>query len=149
MIHCLAIACLITSVAVAIGAGANADPDNRSNLERGLVTARSASGCAVLRPDPLLTRSAEMANQSTNDYVSFRSAAVPFTDPMPALRTIGYTGKNAKLFSGYGQAEVNAISGLLTQARNEIADCSYTHYGINTALTDDGGTLTALVLAAP
>jgi hypothetical protein len=89
-----------------------------------------------------------MVTQATSDYISHRSAAVPFTDPMPALKTIGYTGKKALLLSGYGASEGDAVRGLLLQGRESIPSCSYTQYGMSATRDDRGFNLVALVLAA-
>ncbi|WP_161600564.1 hypothetical protein [Mycolicibacterium hodleri] len=110
---------------------------------------RSASQCPPLKPDPLVQRAARMATQSTSDYISHRSAAVPFSDPMPALKTIGYTGSKGKLVSGYGSNETDAIHGLIVTGTDTIANCALTQYGVSSALDDQGFTLTAVVLAAP
>jgi hypothetical protein len=61
-----------------------------------------------------------MAMQATSDYISHRTAAVPTGDPMPALKTIGYTGTKAILLSGYGTDEADAIHGLLLEGRESI-----------------------------
>jgi hypothetical protein len=89
-----------------------------------------------------------MAMQATSDYISHRSAAVPFTDPMPALKTIGYEGSNALLLSGYGTDEADAIHGLLLEGREAIPNCSYTQYGVSSMRDDGGFNLTSVVLAA-
>lgn len=89
-----------------------------------------------------------MATQATSDYISHRSAAVPFTDPMPALKTIGYTGTKALLLSGYGTDEADAIHGLLLEGRDSIPDCSYTQYGVSSTRDGGGFNLTSVVLAA-
>ena len=90
-----------------------------------------------------------MALQATSDYISHRNAAVPFTDPMPALKTIGYTGSKAILLSGYGTDEADAIHGLVLEGRESIPNCSYTQYGASATRDDGGFNLTSLVLAAP
>lgn len=90
-----------------------------------------------------------MATQSTSDYVSHRSAAVPFSDPMPALKTIGYTGSKGKLVSGYGSNETDAIHGLIVTGSDVIPNCALTQFGVSAEQDDAGFTLTAVVLAAP
>jgi len=90
-----------------------------------------------------------MGMQATSDYISHRSAAVPFTDPMPALKTIGYTGSKALLLSGYGSDETDAIHGLVLEGRELIPNCSYTQYGVSAARDDAGFNLASVVLAAP
>lgn len=142
------IAILVLSVApAAVAAVASADPV--SYLTSAVDTIRSASQCPPLQPDPLVQRAAEMATKGTSDYVSHRSAAVPFSDPMPALKTIGYTGSKGKLISGYGSNETDAIHGVIVTGTDTIANCAYTHYGVSSEQDDQGFTLTAVVLAAP
>jgi hypothetical protein len=106
------------------------------------------SRCPPLQSDPLVTRVAQMANQESSDYIHHRSALVPFTDPMPALKTIGYTGSKAKLLSGYGKNEHDSIYGLLLEGHDTLGDCTFTQYGVDT-LEDVGFILTSVVLARP
>ncbi|MEZ0365012.1 hypothetical protein ACAG26_15120 [Mycobacterium sp. pUA109] len=101
--------------------------------------------CPPLQWDPLVARAAEMMNHATDDYVNHRTGASPDTDPMPALRTIGYTGSKATLLSGYGAGEAAAIHGLIVQGYKLIPDCSYTHYGTD-ILHGAGFVLTSVVL---
>jgi hypothetical protein len=89
-----------------------------------------------------------MAMQATSGYINHRTAAIPFTDPMPALKTIGYTGSEALLLSGYGTDDADAIDGLLLEGRESIPNCSYTQYGVSATRDDGGFTLTSVVLAA-
>jgi hypothetical protein len=131
---------------VAMSGPARADPD--SSLDAAVNSARAASTCAALQPDSLVTRAAQMATRETSDYISHRSAVVPFTDPMPALKTIGHTGKKAVLLSGYGVNEQDAIHGLILQGRAAFADCTFARYGVS-AQQEDGFVLTSVVLAVP
>ena len=131
---------------VAMSSPASADPD--SSLDAAVNSARAASTCAALQPDSLVTRAAQMATRETSDYISHRSAVVPFTDPMPALKTIGYTGKKAVLLTGYGANEQNAIHGLILEGQAALPDCAFAHYGAN-AQQEDGFVLTSVVLAVP
>lgn len=145
--HVVAISFLTMAAATVTAPGAAADP--QSSLTSAVDNIRSASQCAPLQSDPFVQRAAQMAMQSTSDYISHRSAAVPFTDPMPALTTIGYNGGKALLLSGYGANETDAIHGLILQGRDLIPNCSYTQYGVSAARDDGGFNLTAVVLAAP
>jgi hypothetical protein len=138
---------LTMAAATVLAPGAAADP--LSSLTSAVDIIRGASRCAPLQSDPFVQRAAELAMQATSDYISHRSAAVPFTDPMPALKTIGYKGRNAILLSGYGANETDAIHGLILQARDVVPDCSYTQYGVAAARDDGGFDLTSVVLAAP
>ena len=102
------VACLCAAVVLSICAP-DAAADAGSPLEVAVTSARAASSCPSLHPDPLVERVAGMANQQTSDYFSHRSPAVPFTDPMPALKTIGFSGTKAMLLSGYGPNASNAL----------------------------------------
>jgi hypothetical protein len=126
-----------------------ATADTVSNLTSAVDSVRSASRCPPLQSDPLVVRAAQMATQSLSDYIGHRSAAIPIGDPMPALKTIGYTGTKAILLSGYGADEADAIHGLLLEGREPIPNCSYTQYGVSSTQDDDGFNLTSVVLAAP
>jgi uncharacterized protein YkwD len=145
--HFAAVSLLGLAAAVVTAPAATADP--LSSLTSAVDTIRSASSCPPLQPDALVQRAAEMAMQATSDYISHRSAAVPFTDPMPALKTIGYTGGKALLLSGYGSDETDAIHGLVLQGRELIPDCAYTQYGVSAARDGGGFNLASVVLAAP
>jgi len=143
--HLVAISLL--SVTTATAPPAAADPLSR--LTSAVDAIRSGSPCPPLQSDPLVQRGAQMGMQATSDYISHRSAAVPFTDPMPALKTIGYTGSKALLLSGYGSDETDAIHGLVLEGRELIPNCSYTQYGVSAARDDAGFNLASVVLAAP
>jgi hypothetical protein len=145
-VHPLAISALAVALATAMAPPAIADP--RSTLTSAVDAARSATPCLPLQADPIAERAAQMALQATSDYINHRSAAIPFTDPMPALKTIGYTGSKALLLSGYGADEADAIHGLLLEGRESIPSCSYTQYGVSATRDDAGFTLTSVVLAA-
>jgi uncharacterized protein YkwD len=145
--HLVAISVLTVAAATVTAPAAAADP--LSSLTSAVDSIRSASQCPPLQSDPLVQRAAQMAMQSTSDYISHRSAAVPFTDPMPALKTIGYTGSKALLLSGYGTDETDAVHGLVLQGRELIPNCAYTQYGVSATRDDAGFNLTSVVLAAP
>jgi hypothetical protein len=146
-VHLIAISALAVATATVMAPPVMADPG--STLTSAVDTVRSASQCPPLQSDPLVERAAQMATQTTSDYISHRSAAVPFTDPMPALKTIGYTGKTALLVSGYGTSEADAVHGVLLEGRELIPNCSYTQYGVSATRDDGGFNLASLVLAAP
>jgi hypothetical protein len=145
--RCVTSSASVLASAMIVAAPATADPDTALNAA--VTTVRGASQCPALVLDPLVQRAAEMATQGSSDYIAHRTAAVPFTDPMPALTTIGYTGSKAILLAGYGLNDADAIHALVLQGRNAIPDCSFTQYG-ESGLRDDGGfNLTSVVLAAP
>ena len=143
----IAIPALIGVMATVMAPPATAD--TVSNLTSAVDSIRSASQCPPLQSDPFVVRVAQMATQGLSDYTSHRSAAIPFSDPMPALKTIGYPGTKALLMSGYGADEADAIHGLLLEGRESIPNCSYTQYGVSSTRDDDGFYLTSVVLAAP
>lgn len=126
---------------------AHAEP--QSALAQAVITARATSTCTPLQSDPLVERAAAMANLSSSDYISFRSAAVPFTDPMPALSTIGYHAAKALLLSGYGATQADALHGLMLQWQAAEPDCSYTQFGTSTWHDDAGFELASVVLTTP
>ncbi len=90
-----------------------------------------------------------MANQASSDYISHRSAAVPFTDPLPALSTIGYAGQKALLLSGYAPTQALAMHALILQWQGIKPDCSYTQFGSSTWHDPAGFDLASVVLATP
>jgi uncharacterized protein YkwD len=144
--HLIAISALAIAMATVIAPPAIADP--LSTLTSAVDTVRGASRCPPLQSDPRVERAAQMAMQATSGYINHRTAAIPFTDPMPALKTIGYTGSEALLLSGYGTDDADAIEGLLLEGRESIPNCSYTQYGVSATRDDGGFTLTSVVLAA-
>jgi hypothetical protein len=136
-------------LALATLGAAPASADQQSSLGQAVVAARSASACAPLQPEPLVERVAQMANRSTGDYIAHRSAAVPFTNPLPVLSTIGYSGSKGLLLSGYGATEAAALHALMLQWQGLKPDCSYTQFGASTWHDDAGYDLASVVLATP
>jgi hypothetical protein len=128
-------------------APASADP--QSPLAEAVVAVRSASACPPLQSEPLVERVAAMANQQTSEYMAHRSAAVPFTDPLPPLSTIGYSGSKALLLSGYGATDAEALHALMLQWQVHKPDCSYSHYGTSAWHDPADYHLASVVLAAP
>lgn len=124
-----------------------ADPG--SPLGQAVTAARSASACPSLQSDPRVERVAQMANQATSDYIAHRSAAVPFTDPLPALSTVGYPGSKGLVLAGYGVTEANALHGLMLEWQAFKPDCSYTQFGSSTLRDGGGFNLASVVLATP
>ena len=106
------------------------------------------SNCPPLQFDPLVQRASELMMRQTDDYIAHREPYVPLSDPLPALRTIGYTGQRAQLLSGYGTTESDAIHGLLLQAPGVVDDCVFSRVGVATMRDDEGGfVLTSVVIA--
>ncbi|EHB58511.1 hypothetical protein MycrhDRAFT_0947 [Mycolicibacterium rhodesiae JS60] len=139
--------CLGITIATVLAPGSSADAT--SDLAGAVGVARSASHCPPLQADPLVERVAQMASANTSDYVNFRTSAVPFTDPMPALATIGYRGSKALLFAGYGTTPADALRGVLLEFRQAKPDCTYTVSGINALGDSTGFYVASVVLAAP
>lgn len=149
-IHRRASAIVVMSLALGLAAAPQCVADPTSTLSEAVSAARSASNCPGLQWDPLVQRAAQMANQSTSDYVGARTGAVPFTDPMPALKAIGYpaNGKGMVL-AGYGATEAAALRGLVLQYQALKPDCSYTAAGVDAIRDAAGLNLVAAVLVAP
>jgi hypothetical protein len=143
----MAVSTLIVVASLAMTPVAIASPT--SPLAQAVDTVRNASSCPPLQSDPLVERVAGMATAETSGYSSHNSAAVPFTDPLPALKTIGYPGGAALLLSGYGATEGDAIHALMLQWRTAVPACTYTQYGVSTLRGESGAVFTAVVLATP
>ncbi len=133
---------MVSSLAMATPAAA----EPFSDLASAVNNARSGSHCPPLQADPMVARVAQMANRETNEYLSHRQPVIPFSDPMPALKTIGYAASEAKLLSGYGTSHSEAIRGLLLTGHATLPDCAYTKYGLDVA-EGDGFVMTSVVLA--
>jgi hypothetical protein len=140
-------AALVATIATIATAGpASAEP--LPALTSAIDEVRAASTCPPLVSDPLVVRSAELATQETSDYLSHRSAVVPFDDPRPALKAIGYPGSRGLLLSGYGENVADSIHGVVLEALSKVPDCSFPQYGVNASF-EDGFVLTSVVLAGP
>lgn len=142
---------VVTSLALGLATAPQCTADPASTtLAEAVSAARSTSNCPGLQWDPLVQRAAQLANQSTSDYVATRTGAVPFTDPMPALKAIGYpaSGKGMVL-AGYGATEADALQGLILQYQAFKPDCSYTAAGVDAVRDAAGFNLAAAVLVAP
>lgn len=137
------------SLAAALTTAPRAVADPTATLMQAVLTVRAASKCPATQWDPLVQRGAQMANQATSDYINQRSAAVPFTDPLPALTTIGYAGAKGLLMSGYGATEADALHALILQYQAWKPDCSYTQFGVDAFRDDAGFNLASAILTAP
>jgi hypothetical protein len=126
---------------------ARAAADAVTSLADAVNATRAATLCPSLQQDAVVARVADMAMRNTHDYMYNRTAAVPFTDPIPALSANGYSATKGILFSGYGLTDEMALEGLLVTLRDKLADCSLSHLGV-AALRDDerGFSLTSLVV---
>lgn len=144
--YTITVAAILTLLPIAIAPVASADP--AADLTNAVNSARSASNCPALQSNPFAEKVAQMATQNTVDYIAHRVAAVPFTDPMPALKAIGYTGARAILLAGFGNTEADAIQGALLYGRDNIPDCALTQYGVSSTFDDAGNSVMSVVMAA-
>jgi hypothetical protein len=141
---------VLTGAALAVVAAVALAPmtlaDNVDDLKTQVDATRG--GCPPLQPDTVLDGVAQRANAETKSYIEHTARFVPFEDPMPVLRELGYPAGKAKLIPGYGDEQSKAIHGVTVQGWQAIPDCSYTKYGLNVFTNADGGyVLAALVLA--
>jgi hypothetical protein len=136
------------AVGLVVAPAAVADFDG--NLTDAVAQARAAS-CVALVADPTATQTAAFAAKSTEAYLNHEARVVPISDPMPVLKDRGSTARKAKLLSGAGQTEADAIKSVLVSGYNVIPDCSYTQFGVSTLPnTNLGGYfLASVVLAGP
>lgn len=133
-----------TVLAISVAPPSSAD----STAELASQVTASRGGCAPLRSDPVLNDVASRANNETHAYIEHTARFVPFEDPMPVLRGLGYQAGKAKLLAGYGDSDARAIHGVTVQGWQAIPDCSFTRYGANVFDDPNGGyALAALVLA--
>lgn len=146
---------VILPLAVAIAAmtltatapAAGADPE--TELAAAMSTERAAANCPPLQSVPAVEQVARMASQNTREYAAHETAAVPFTDPMLALSTIGHPASQALLLSGYGANPTDAVHGAVLQYRAWKPDCSYTQQGVSLLPDDAGDYIASVVLVAP
>ncbi|WP_319449705.1 MULTISPECIES: hypothetical protein [unclassified Mycobacterium] len=126
--------------------------DATTALKSEVDSARAAAGCPPLQSDPILDGVAQRANSETDSNILHTARFIPFEDPMPVLRDLGYNTSKAKMLVGYGDVEAKANRGVVVEGYAAIPDCSYTKYGVN-ALSDGDGdqgyVLAAVVLAGP
>lgn len=137
---------VVLACAVAPGSPATAIAAPSSEVVAAVDTIRKGSSCGAFRSDPVVQRTADLALQESSDYKNFRSAAVPFDDPIPALKTAGFTGNKAILLSGFGFDDASALRGALLQGHEAFLDCSYSLIGASAA-RDESGSLVSIVLA--
>lgn len=145
--YTITVAAILTLLPITTAPMASADPT--ADLTQAVNSARSASNCPALQSNPFAEKVAQMSTQNTVDYIAHRVAAVPFTDPVPALKTIGYTGGKAIMFAGFGHTEADAIQGVLLHGRDNIPDCALTQYGLSSSVDDDGNSVMSVVMATP
>jgi hypothetical protein len=133
-------------VVVAMSLAPTAAADVTTDLRASVDGARG--GCPTLQPDPVLTDAATRATSETQAYIEHTARFIPFEDPMPVLREMGYKAGKAKLVVGYGDTQDKAIRGISVLGWDTIPDCSYTKYGLSALYGARGDyVLTAMVLA--
>jgi hypothetical protein len=141
-----AFSCAMTFAVLAMSLAPTAAADVTSDLRASVDGARG--GCPALQSDPVLTDAAIRATSETQAYIEHTARFIPFEDPMPVLREMGYNAGKAKLVVGYGDSQDKAIRGINVLGWDTIPDCTYTKYGLS-ALNGARGdyVLTAVVLA--
>lgn len=149
MLRPSALALLATAVAATVTATATpAAAHPSSELTAVLNAERSAALCPPLQAEAAVEQVAHMASQNNLKYAAFQTAAVPFTDPMPALTTIGHPASKALLLSGYGSSSTDALHFVTLSYRALKPDCSYTQYGGSVLQNDAGHYFVSVVLTA-
>lgn len=144
--------------ALALAPTVAADP--LSGLREAFAAARAGTSCEPLRYDPIVEQAARVFNEMTDDYLNHDATRVQnkdttpgsIPDPLPGLKTLGYSGTKAYLVQGAQQDQARAIKALLLQgqALNKISDCTYTDFGVDMRFNADSGYhLAAVVLATP
>ena len=139
---------VVLACAVTPGSPATAVAAPSSEVAAAVDAIRNGSGCGAFQSDPVVQRTADLALRESSDYKNFRAATVPFDDPIPALKTAGFTGDKAILLSGFGADDASALRGALLQGHAAFLDCSYSLYGVSAA-RDESGSLVSIVLAGP
>jgi len=137
-----AMAFAVLAIALAPTAAADVTADLRASVD-------DARGrCPALQSDPVLTDAAIRATAESQAYIDHTARFIPFEDPMPVLREMGYNAGKAKLVVGYGDSQDKAIRGISVLGWDTIPDCSYTKYGLSALYGARGDyVLTAMVLA--
>ncbi|MCW2627068.1 MAG: hypothetical protein JWR48_3790 [Mycobacterium sp.] len=136
----------MTFAVLAMSLAPTAAADVTADLRASVDGARG--GCPALQPDPVLNDAAIRATSETQAYIEHTARFVPFEDPMPVLREMGYNAGKAKLVVGYGDSQDKAIRGISVLGWDTIPDCSYTKYGLSALYGARGDyVLTAVVLA--
>ncbi len=120
----------MTVLAASVPLAPAASADSVDNLRTAVMAVRAAS-CEPLRPDPIVERTAENVNRSTDTWVDHTARAIPVPDPLPLLKDLGYGGNRATQVLGAGFTDAAAIKGLLLEGFLSIPDCSFTDYGVS------------------
>jgi hypothetical protein len=120
--------------------------DPTANLKSAIDSARG--GCPRLQSDPILDEAARRENREVDAYIQHNARFIPFEDPLPIIRELGYETSRAKMIAGFADGEGKAIHGLLLDGNAVIPDCGYQKYGAD-ALNNDGAgyVLTVAILA--
>ncbi len=131
------------ALVLTLAAAPTAAADTTSDLRAAVLGVRA--GCPSMQADSTLDKVAERANYETQAYYTHTAQSIPFEDPMPELRDLGYHANKAKLIPSYGDSVEKAIGGITMAGFQAIPDCSYTRYGVNVL---DNSSSAGYVLAA-
>lgn len=143
---------VVTLAAVAGGTPAPARADSAENVQSAIAQARAAqSGCAPLKPNPIVARVAAVVNKSYSDWLAHLSTSPPIMDPVPGLKELGFPGGKGIFIGGVSKtSESDAIKGSILEGYKAIPDCSYTDFGVDFFLDEASGyRMVAVVLAGP
>lgn len=145
-----AVAVIMTLVSAGVSLAPSARADRALSLRDAVASVRGAASCGPLNYNSVVEQAAEISNQWTDDWIMHTATKMPNSDPLPALQDLGYRGTKAKLLSGAGRNEADAIKGALLEGYAAIPDCSYTEFGVSIQRNDTVGyDLTSIVLAGP
>ena len=147
-----AVAGAVLAVSAVLAAGAMLAPsalaDSVANFRDAVASLRDGTSCGPLRYNPVVEQVAETINRSTDQYIDHDATQVPIIDPLPGLNELGYGSNKAKLLSGAGRTDADAIKGALLEGYSALPDCSYTDFGVSVRRNETSGyVLTSLVLA--
>lgn len=144
----MSVAVAMLTVAGALLSSGTAAADPYPVLAQAVNAARGGS-CGALSPDAKAEHLADIVNQSTFAYVDHTAQNVPADDPHPTAiaKDLGITGSKVMSLQGAGQAESDAIHGLLVEGFSAIPDCSYSQIGTSVLREPETGyTLMVVVL---
>jgi hypothetical protein len=139
---------VVITVTAGITLAPAASADTKDSLTAAVMAVRSAS-CGPLQLDPQIEQVAEDLNRMEDAWLNQDGQAVPSDDVLPLLKDLGSPASKARLLRGTNRTGADAIKGLLLQGYLDIANCSYTSYGVSVIRNRTTNYfLAALVLAA-
>lgn len=149
--YALAALSAVATVAGGVAVAPASSADFADHLVQAVQQARGGTTCSPLQPEPLVSKVASIAAQSTKTYLNHTARVVPVDDPLPILKERGSSAGKAVLLQGAGKTEADAVKSILITGSSAIPDCSYAQYGVSTLSNDNpnGYYLTAVVLAGP